>query len=357
MKRSCRLCLNDHTVRNIRFNEEGLCNFCEAYLRDKEKLTDFDSLKALFEERISLVKGKHAYDAAVGISGGKDSVFVLYELIHRYRLHVKAFTMNNGFLSKEAKENIDRLVQEFQVEHEYIDFKPSLLKRFYAYSIKKWLVPCIACSYIGYASMINLASKIDAGMIVHGRSPEQMFRAYDEDVFSELVRAGLSSVKDLDLKSLYRGLLGKIDEKLNKNLRDDVNRALFQDVKGDDFREFVAYFLYHPYDEKEIVAFLKENTSWSVGEHYNHYDCRIHPATQYIYQCAEGRPHSLPEISFLVRAGKLTREEAKQMLAGDLLSEKPKTEMKELFNYIGKSQMPTRIKAEIYNKVVSKWKL
>ena len=77
MKRSCKLCLNDHTVRNIRFNEEGLCNFCEAYLRDKEKLTDFDRLKALFEERISLVKGKHAYDAAVGSSGGKDSVFVL----------------------------------------------------------------------------------------------------------------------------------------------------------------------------------------------------------------------------------------------------------------------------------------
>ena len=94
-----------------------------------------------------------------------------------------------------------------------------------------------------------------------------------------------------------------------------------------------------------------------MGEHYNHYDCRIHPATKYIYQCAEGRPHSLPEISFLVRAGKLTREEAKQMLEGDLLSEKPKTEMKELFNYIGKSQMPTRIKTEIYNKVVSKWKL
>ena len=356
MRQRCTLCLNDETVRNIRFNKEGLCNFCEAYLRDRDRLTDYNRLKSLFEERIDLVRGKHAYDAAVGISGGKDSVFVLYELTHRYNLHVKAFTMNNGFLSEEAKKNIDRLVKEFGVEHEYIDFERSLLKRFYAYSIKKWLVPCVACSYIGYASMINLASRIDAGMIVHGRSPEQMFRAYDEDVFSELVSTGLSSVKELDLQSLYTGLLGKIDEKLDKNLRDEVNKALFQDIKGDDFREFVAYFLYHPYDEKEIVSFLRKNTSWLVGEQYNHYDCRIHPATKYIYQCAEGRPHILPEISFLVRDGKLTRDEAKKILAGEVLHEKPKEEMKELFNYIGKSEIPTRIKAEIYNKVVSKWK-
>ncbi|MDO4773318.1 MAG: hypothetical protein Q4A72_07160 [Bacillota bacterium] len=355
MKRRCTLCLNDDSVRKIRFNEAGLCNFCEAYLRDKPRLTDYAELKKRFEERIALVKGKHAYDAAVGISGGKDSVFVLYELLHRYGLHVKAFTMNNGFLSEEARANIDRLVREFQVEHEYIDFDSQLLKRFYAYSVKKWLVPCVACSYIGYASMINLASRIDAGMIVHGRSPEQMFRQYDQDVFSELVRAGLSPVQDLDFKSLYKGLLGKIDETLDRTLRDDVKRVLFQDIRDDDFRDFVAYFLYHPYDEKEIVSFLKKNTSWRVGEHYNHYDCRIHLATKYIYQCAEGRPHTLPEISFLIRDGKVTREEGERLLLSELLAEKPKAQMKELFDYIGTSELTTRLKAEIYKRVVSKW--
>ena len=57
-----------------------------------------------------------------------------------------------------------------------------------------------------------------------------------------------------------------------------------------------------------------------------------------------------------MRDGKLTRDEAKKILAGEFRHEKPKGEMKELFNYIGKSEIPTRIKAEIYNKVVSKWK-
>lgn len=356
MGKKCIRCLNDTSVRGIRFNEEGLCNFCEAYLRDRERLTDYPKLEELFRSRIDRVKGRHAYDAAVGISGGKDSVFVLYELKHKYDLHLKAFTMNNGFLSEEAKQNIDRIIRELEVEHEYIEFDPTLLKRFYAYSVKKWLVPCVACSYIGYAAMINFASKIDAGMIVHGRSPEQMFRLYGEDVFSELVEAGLTPREELDLASLYKGLLGRIDEKLDENLRDDVKRMLFEDIQGDDFREFVAYFLYHPYNEGEIVQFLKENTSWRVGERYRHYDCRIHPATKYIYQRAEGRPHILPEVSFLVRDEQLSPEEARKKLEEEMLNAKPEAEMKELFDYIGQSQLSTLLKAELYKRVIGKWK-
>lgn len=356
MEKVCTVCLNDTSVRNIKFNEEGLCNYCENYFRDKEKLQDYDTLNKLFVERLELIKGKHKYDVAVGISGGKDSVFVLHQLKTKYNLKIKAFTMNNGFLSEEAKKNIDSIVKEFDVEHEYINFDSSLLKKFYAYSIKKWLVPCVACSYIGYASMINFASKIDAGMIVHGRSPEQMFRMYGEDVFTELVSAGLKSIKDLDLNDLYTRLLLGIDEKLDENLKNDVKNMLFKDIVGKDFREFVAYFLYHPYNEKEIVSFLRENTSWSVGEHYNHYDCRIHQAAKYIYQCAEGRAHILAEVSFLIRDGQISIEEAKEKLKGEILSKKPKKEMDELFGYINKKEYSTIFKAKAYRIYRSKWK-
>lgn len=352
----CKICLNDDSVRNIRFNKEGICNFCELYLKDKDKITDYGKLQNLFQERIDKVRGKHAYDVAVGISGGKDSVFVLYELKKRYNLKIKAFTMNNGFLSDEAKKNIDELVSDFEVEHEYITFDENMLRKFYAYSVKKWLVPCVACSYIGYASMINFASKIDAGMIVHGRSPEQMFRQYGEDVFTDLVNAGLTSIYDLDLEALYSKLLGLIDDKLDNKLREDVKKMLFADIDKNDFREFVAYFLYHPYDEKKIVKFLKENTAWKVGENYSHYDCRIHPATKYIYQCAEGRPHILPEVSFLIRDGQITKEEAIERLEKDKLSIKPKKEMDELFGYIKKNEKITLLKAELYKRVIKKWK-
>lgn len=352
----CKICINNKTVKGIEFDEDGICNFCNSYKEIESKVNDYDRLEKLFLERIENVKGKYDYDAVVGVSGGKDSVFVLHELVYKYKLKVKAFTMNNGFLSDLAKENIDKVVKEFGVEHEYINYDHDMLKRFYQYTMKKWLVPCIACSYIGYASMISYASKVNAGMCIHGRGSDQMFRLYDQDVYSTLVKAGLKSIKDIDLKELYLDLLSISNEKLNKELVEDMEKMLYKDVKNNDFREFVAYFLYHKYDKEEIVDFLENQTSWELpeGVEYEHYDCRVHNAAKYIYQCAEGRPHELPEVSTLVRIGEKTKEEAKLMIEGLKVKEKPEEEMDLLFNFVGLRERPLLLKASLYNLFLKK---
>ena len=349
----CRICLNDETVRGIRFHADGICNFCKNYLRDREKLRDYESLGKLFSERIERIRGKHRYDAAVGISGGKDSIYVLYELKKRYRLRIKAFTLCNGFLSERARSNIDRIVSELSVEHEYIRFEKSFLQRLYRSSVRKWLTPCIACSYLGYASMIRFSVREDAALVIHGRSPEQMFRCYGEDVFTELIRAGLKPSEELELPKLYQRLLSLIEEKLDRELREEARALLFPDSRGE-LREFLAYFLYHPYREEEIVRFLRTKTSWDPGEEYQHYDCRIHLAPKYIYQRAEGRPHCLPELSFLVRDSQLGREEAGKRLREEWMEEKPEEAMRELFHFIGRPQFPTLWKAELYRRFLSR---
>ena len=63
----------------------------------------------------------------------------------------------------------------------------------------------------------------------------------------------------------------------------------------------------------------------------------------------------MPELSFLVRDGQISRQEAKKRLKSELLSKKPQAEMDELFNYIGEKDSTTLLKAKIYNKVLSKW--
>ena len=344
----CKICLNDNSVRNISFNSEGICCFCENYGKIKYKLDDQSSLKRLFEQRIEGVRGKYAYDAAVGISGGKDSVYVLYSLVKDYGLHVKAFTMNNGFLSTKARENIDRVVSQLGVEHEYIEFDMKKLQRFYHYSMKKWLVPCIACSYIGYASMVNYASRINAGMVVHGRSPAQMLRFYDKDIYSELIKPGLLPPEDTDISGLYSSLLKNIEKKIDRDIMLDVREMLMNDTDEEDLREFVAFFLYHPYNENKIVDFLRKKVGWDIPEDYDHYDCTIHNAARYIYQKAEGRPHTLPEISSLIRMGELTREEGNRRLEELIINEKPSEELERLLDFADINETMLFLKAGVY---------
>lgn len=352
--KKCTRCLNDSTVRRMTLDENGICGYCRSYERIEAQLSDRERLSELFRERIGQVRGKHAYDAAVGISGGKDSVFVVHELVRRYGLKVKTFTMLNGFFSDDARRNVDRLVQEFGVEHEYIEFDAALLRKFFRYSMQHWLTPCVACSYLGYAAMINYATRIDAGMCIHGRSPQQMLRYYGDDVFTSLMDAGLQSVKEIDLNALYGQLLSSIETRMDSNLLADVKGMLYNGIEEGDFREFVPYFLYHDYDERSIVAFLREHTGWVTDERYDHYDCLVHNAAHYIYQCAEGRPHCQPEVSVLVRSGKITREEGMRLVEAEHYARKPTEELQFLCDTVGLKPRPILLKAGIYKRFVKK---
>lgn len=353
MKR-CTRCLNDSTVRRMRYDENGVCGYCKSYDRISPRLSDRAHLQELFLERIENVRGRYAYDVALGVSGGKDSVFVLHELVRRYGLKVKTFTLLNGFFSDCARRNVDRLTREFGAEHEYIEFDPKLLKRFYRYSMKHWLTPCVACSYLGYAAMINYTVRINAGLCIHGRSPQQMLRYYGDDVFTALIDAGLKPVRDIDIGALYTELLSSVESRMSKELLEDVKGMLYSGIQPGDFREFVSYFLYHDYDERSIVEFLRENTGWTTGDKYDHYDCRIHNAAHYIYQCAEGRPHCLPEVSVLVRSGKLSQEEGIRLVQSARYSEKPREELRLLCGTVGLKPSPLLLKAGIYNRFVKK---
>lgn len=350
---NCVKCLNDNTVRNISFNDKGICNYCTEYEKISDKINNKKELERLFKNRIDKIKGKHKYDVALGISGGKDSIYVLYQLINKYHLKVKTFTMDNGFLSSEAKENIDKIVKEYNVDHEYIVFDKKMLKEIYRYSMKHFLVPCIGCSYIGYAAMINYTIKIDAGICIHGRSPEQMLRKYGNDVFTSFVDIGLKDIDEVNIDEEYEKILNSISTKLDNNIKNIIEKILYNGIEKKQFREFVGFFLYHDYDEDKIIKFLKEKTSWSPPKDYNHYDCEIHNAAKYIYQVAEGRAHRLPETSVLVRKGQITKEKGKEVLAKEII-EKPEEELNKLFKFVGLSKNVVFFKAKLYNWYLKK---
>ena len=52
------------------------------------------------------------------LSGGKDSTYALCRLVDM-GLRVYAFTLDNGYISEQAKDNIRRVVAALGVEHEF----------------------------------------------------------------------------------------------------------------------------------------------------------------------------------------------------------------------------------------------
>ena len=348
--KKCIKCSCDSTVKHISFDEFGVCSFCNAYDKIKDQLHDYDNLEKLFLKKIE--NHNHKYDAAVPFSGGKDSTYLLYKLVKDYKLHVKAFTLDNGFLSDEAKDKIKRIVKELNVEHEFFECDDQILKDMYKYITKKYLSPCIACSFLGYAIMINYASRIDAACTIHGRSIPQMLRAYqdaDFDYYKPFIIDGLKE-EGLKPEELYMNVLNAMDKLVDKKLSTRIKNELLSDGFKNGFRPFVAYYLYHPYNKNEIIDFLYKNTSWRIDSEEEHFDCTIHHGALYLKNIIARRSHLMPEVAVMEREGTITCEEAKEMLKIKDDKKISKKELKELAKYANFSYELVMLKALIYSK-------
>ena len=97
MKR-CINCVLPETFPGIKFDEDGVCNFCRNFRGAKNLEERKLRYRQRFEKLIKEHKGRVAYDAIMSYSGGKDSTYVLSILKERYRLNVFAVTFDNGFI-------------------------------------------------------------------------------------------------------------------------------------------------------------------------------------------------------------------------------------------------------------------
>lgn len=116
----CTRCIMDRTVPGIRFDSNGVCNFCTEYLELCKHVLDdsAEQKEARLREFIDKVKGAgrgKTYDCVVGVSGGVDSSWVLVRAVE-LGLRPLAVHMDNGWNSELAQHNIAALVQSLGVD-------------------------------------------------------------------------------------------------------------------------------------------------------------------------------------------------------------------------------------------------
>ncbi len=334
----CSKCLNDTTIRGISFDENGKCSVCNHFEKWEDKLKDFENLEKMWLKRVNDAKNcknKGKYDVLIGISGGKDSTFVLHQLIKKYDLKVLAFTIDNGFLNKWARERIDEITKSLNVDHQYVNFDKKILSSFYQFSVKMTSAPCTACSYFVYSSTIKLAIQHKIPMAVHGRSTYQMLRFFapnSRDPFLPFVYSALNEYNEEDLRMTYNEIINQIKSVFPEAFYEKLS-SFMPNFEKEKPVEFLPYFIYHDYDEKKIVNFLEENTVWKKPDSFDvltHFDCDAHDASGYLYEIAEQRPHILPELSTMIRLGKITKEEAIKRLNAEKFSKIPQKSLESL---------------------------
>ena len=327
----CRRCLLPAGKLNVRLDESGLCNYCRYWDETKDVLLNFERNRPLFVDRLNRYREQFHYDAAVGLSGGKDSAYVFDQLRSKYGANLLAITFDNGFLTPYAWRNIQEITRTSGGDH--LVYRPDwgAYREFYRATLKRLGDPCVACSIGGYILSVRGCRDLRIPFFLHGRSPMQMFRAWypgTRDLGLGLIRRNLTEHSPSALRRDYQTIIRRMQMLLFylvPNLR--VRRRILSELLGSRLRrhelvpELLGYFLYEPYDEVSIVAHLESvNSGYRRPDNHTilgHHDCLIHDACAHLFERQHGFNRVLPDLAGMLRQGMITQEQAHPILAAN----------------------------------------
>lgn len=307
--RRCARCGISDAALGIELDGEGICNECRRFDRSGDLLAgyfrDEQALQTLLAGRAALRQGD--YDCLLLYSGGKDSTYVLYKLIDM-GLRVLTFTFDNGFISRQALDNIRAITTELGVEA--IVAGHAEMRQVFHESLSRFSTVCKGCFKALLDLSLVLADQRGIGTIVTGLSRGQIVEErlkyfYERQQWDQArIEAELAQGRQVyHTMERFAGLDGKPFE----------DGAIFERVS------LVDYFRYSAVTKAEIFAELRRrNLRWTqpTDTGFCSSNCLINDVGVSVHQEERGYSNYEVPTSWEVRLGHLERGAAVEELAG-----------------------------------------
>lgn len=259
----CINCVMDTSDPDIKFNQEGICNYCQDYdRRKKQMILDGPLREKTLEKFLTHLKLKNShksYDCIIGLSGGIDSSYLAYWAKHVAKLRLLAVHVDGGWNSEIATSNIEKIVKKLDIDlhthvfdwHTMRDLQVAFLKS----GVANQDTPQ---DHAFFAALYNFASKSKIQTVLSG---------YNFVSESILPRAWGHSAMDLDQ-------IEDIHKKFGS-----MNLSKFPKVS------FFKNYIYYPFIKKikvvsplnlidynpiEAIQVLERELDWTYygGKHY-----------------------------------------------------------------------------------------
>jgi tRNA(Ile)-lysidine synthase TilS/MesJ len=102
----------------FRFDSDGVCSLCVAARSAPSTPAAEAAAERELASRLELLRERgrgRPYDCVVGVSGGRDSTYLLYLLVRKHGLRCLAAYYRTPFTSNESDANVRRLVDRLEV--------------------------------------------------------------------------------------------------------------------------------------------------------------------------------------------------------------------------------------------------
>jgi hypothetical protein len=297
----CTRCLLPASFRSIVFDEEGVCKYCHDY----QALSDSTGTLHRREEFVRILedaqrKAGTSYDCVVCLSGGKDSTYLLDLLNAEYGLRIVAVTVDTGFLSDIARQNIQKAISKLQVDHVFLEAPPGIFD-VYRYGFTHPSESgvendvCDLCDGIIRKECAQFAIDNNIPLIVDGLDPFQ------------LIDAGLHKPDP--------GIEDSLSCWPERARRDGIFQELYELSNfSSELIPFELYpFLYLPYDA-EFITQKVEGKSILVNPDPNLTNCRFTYLLDFLDLLRMGFPAYIHNISSDLRQKRVSPRSAKRWI-------------------------------------------
>lgn len=289
----CTRCILPETYPRIKFDQDGVCNVCKLFDTTYKDI-DYKERQRELERIIGKARKKRKnYDCMVPLSGGRDSSMVLYLAIKVFGLRTLAFSYDNGFLSRQAKNNMEVSTNALNVD--FISYKPQVntIMKAYRTCFLKTGDFCMPCNRGITTAIYRTALEKRIPLILLGYCSKtdaipREVEMYEQRLLKDVLKDEMSpqELKPFIFPQLKRLFVHRI------NLPD-----YFDWKETENFKRLAAEF---------------------IGADYSgnvHFDCKVAGVANYIKKIKWGFGKREMKLAVYVRDGIISRDEALQQIA------------------------------------------
>lgn len=317
LKRCSRCCVVE-TQDGIRYDSKGVCNVCRQIEVKQEKI-DWKARDALFRRILDDHRGKRQYDCIIPFSGGKDSTFTLWKMVHDYNIKPLVVSWDHGFYRKITLDNNIRTLKKLGVD--FVKFTPSwrIIKKLMLESLKRKGDFCWHCHTGCYAYPMQIAVKFQIPLVIWGQ-PDAEYGSYgytyeeiqevNEEQFNRFINLGITA----------EDMLGMLDGVEKRDL-DPFRYPKYEDLKR---LKMVSVHLgsFVPWDTKENSRIISDELGWKGDSvegippeyYYEKIECMLTGIRDYLKYIKRGFGRTTHLVSIDIRDKRMTREKGIKLI-------------------------------------------
>ena len=299
----CTNCVMDTTDPEIRFDENGRCDFCDNYYNSilpswHTDETGAKELQIIAEKIKEEGKGKK-YDCIIGLSGGVDSSYLAYVAKEKLGLRPLMLLVDTGWNLNVANENVYKIIKTLNLDLEtvVVDWEEmkDLQQAFFKSQVPYQDTPQ---DHAIFAGLYNYASKHRIKYVLTGanystegvKPPQEWTYLNDIRLIKDIHRKfGKSPLKTFPLCGMFK------------------YKIFYRYFKG---IKVIKPLNMVPYHKEEAIAILEEKFHWEqyANKHYENVFTRFYEG--YWLPKKFGYDKRKCYSSSLILTGQITRQEA-----------------------------------------------